>query len=278
MTAKLPLFKPQPRPTSLPKAMQRWCADPACGGPFRANWRSETQSDSNAVVTHPPDLTCPTCGGPSAEEPPAKLPARTYVPASIADDPLLRKLLEREKALPLEIRTLEARLQELKANRKQATEAIGTVKVRVSVGVAKQAELDRATDSLDEIEADIRRAEDAMDVAVASQRAVVEELEARSAVLREERKKPLVEAARKYRDDINKHFDAIERLIGEADAIGADHEQIYHAGWLINGTARTHDLEATTAIGVLRHLATGRRGSKRLLDLVARFREHASRL
>jgi hypothetical protein len=277
---KLPKFSPTPRMTSLPEALNRRCASVTCGGPFRTNWRSETQSESGAVVTYPPDLACPTCGGPSvdASEPPPRVFPRTPVPAAMADDSILAKLLVREAALPIEITKLEARLQELKAHRKQGAEAIGTLKVRVSVGVAKQTDLDRATENLDQIERDIREAEGAMDVAVASQRAVVEEVEKRAAVLRDARKKPLIAAARKFRDEITIHFEAIERLIREADAIGTEYAPIYHRDQMVNGAVRSHDDEAALAVGILRHLAAGRRGSKPIAALIARFRTHASRL
>lgn len=78
--------------------------------------------------------------------------------------------------LPNETARLEARLAQLKAQRDPLAQAVIELRVKVRAGLAKQFELDRATEALERIDGEIRSTEIAFDELATTQRVIVMEL------------------------------------------------------------------------------------------------------
>lgn len=222
---------------------------------------------------------CRVCGVPMvllSDYKPLPVAEQTPIPTEFAKDPVLAKLLARQRALPAEIRVLEEQVITTKADRKRAAEFLGTMRVRQEAGVARQQEVDAAVDALEAAEIAQREAESAIDAAVAARRAIGDLIlktydERRAAIAPQ-----TTEAARKFVAEITPHLEAVERIAAKAEADGLRYDVMF--GETSVAAHRTFTHKTGVPISVLRWFAAQHGPRKSVLDVIERFREHAKRL
>ena len=222
---------------------------------------------------------CRVCGVPmvlSSTYKPLPVPEQTPIQTGFANDPVLARLLTKQRALPAEIRALEDQVITSKAQRKAAAEFLGTMRVRQDAGVARQQDVDAAVDAVEAAEIAQREAESALDAAVASRRAIgdliVKTYEERRAALAPQ----TTAAARKYLAEITPHLDAIDRLAAKAEADGLRFDVMFGDTSAMGHRTFTH--KTGVPIAILRWFAAQHGPRKSALDVIERFREHAKRL
>lgn len=226
-----------------------------------------------------PKAKCPTCGGetgPAAKTRPVPVGVATPTPPGLDDDPVIARLQERQRALPTEIYRLEATLKDLRARRKTAADTVAEMRVKVGAGLARQPELDRAEDAVEATDVEIATAENALDDAGSTNRALAESIVARAEQRRAAEAPRATAAARKFAADVTPHLDAIARLAADAEAQGVRFDSIF-------GETNVHGHRfyrngVGVGIGILKFFSLDRRRAKSLPELIADFRELAARL
>jgi hypothetical protein len=274
-------FTPLPARVHLRSApldlIKHLCPNPDCEGAYGAPfgiWPDE-------------EPKCPKCGGPALPAATSKdspglrslpVPERTPIPTEFAKDPVLAKLLARQRSLPQEIRLLEEKVTATKAQRKAAAEFLGTMRVRMDAGVARQQDVDVTVDALEEAEIAQREAESALDAAVAARRAIgdliIKTYEDRRATLAPQ----TTAAARKFVAEITPHLEAIERIAAKAEVDGLRFDNMF--GDTSAAAHRWHTHKTGVPINVLRFFAVpaGHGGRRSILYLITLFRKQVARL
>jgi hypothetical protein len=112
--------------------------------------------------------------------------------------------------LPNETERLEARLAQLKAQRDPLAQAVIELRVKVRAGLAKQFELDRATEALERIDGEIRSTEIAFDELATTQRVLVMELAEQLARRRATVAPQLTAEAKRHTDAISAGLAALQ--------------------------------------------------------------------
>lgn len=250
-------FTPTAAPSGIPTMIALRCD--ACRGNFRSVDR---------------DATCPTCGGPSvlASEPLPPAPAHVaHAPSLLVErDPALAQLIERQRVLPAEIRGCETRLVDLRAKAKALAERLSELRVKASVGLAKDRDVGRANSELAECENDVVAAETDLDELVMTSRFLAEAISSRIVEGQKVVAEEAITAARRFAHEISVHLDALALAAADADALGAR----------FDAALADAPVDCRGAVGVLRRLArvTSRSRRESVLDAIANFRTLVARL
>lgn len=223
---------------------------------------------------------CPGCGGAAVPASRAKpSPPPTSEPSTYVAEPLLderiAKLLDALRANPQTIRDLDRRVSDLSAKLDALQTTLAETKIKISIGAAKEKSLNPIYDQIADVESELSFAASELKAAVKAGHFITSQIDTRVAERRAEIAKDAVTAARRFAGEITSHLDAIEKLVAEAEELGAKLD-LALGETTVSGHRFFANEDGGVAVGVLRFF--GRSGRRSPLAFVDRFRNLVSRL
>jgi hypothetical protein len=201
--------------------------------------------------------------------------ATTEQPTFTIETEITKALRAQRVDLPRETARLEARIAQLKARRDPLAQAVIEARVKVRAGLAKQAELDRVTANLDQIDAELRGTEIAFDEVATTHRVITMELAEQLARNRSKVATELTEETKRQVTAIAEWLAAGQPVIDALLALQPAVEQ-FRAGASVTGYAMYHRELSEDLVRVLNFWTKRYNGGCDLAELRARWQSLAN--